>query len=505
MKQSVGQRSHPTLECERGICAGGHWREARAGAEMFEVGGNAVDAAVAAAFVGFVVEQLDCGLGGFARVSVYVPAEGRSVSFDGYVRAPAAACPDMFEPADDVPATYYGHPPTKGERARYGAMAVATPGAVAALCEAHRAFGRLPLRRVLAPAIEAAEQGAPFRGRDVAAIARLVDHIRDLPDTAAALLPDGRMPRVPVQDGPVDRLDGAALAGTLRAVAEGGADAFYRGPIAATVAQHIERLGGLLSADDLAETQCRGVREAPARYRDHQLTTCLDPIGYRAFEVLAGVPLADHPVESFETRHAFAEALSTAFTDTIPFEGTSQMVAADRDGFMVSIITAVGWDYGSLVYVPEAGFFLNNGMSYFDPRPGRAHSIAPKKTPVFGAPTLVAWNEQGPRLACAGSGGYRIQTAVLHTASHIIDRGFDPSAALEHPRVHCQGSETFADARIPDSVIDGLRRAGHRVVTRRETHDTLHFGRACVVERDSRSGTLRASAAPHWITAVAGV
>lgn len=504
-RRSTGRRATPLLECEHGICAGGHPSEAEAGAAMLSAGGNAVDAAVAAAFVGFVVEQLDCGLGGFARISVFSPHQARSTSFDGYVRAPAAARPDMFEPAVDAAMTYYGHPPTAGDRARHGALAVATPGAVAALCEAHAGFGKLPLAQVIEPAISAADRGAAFSGRDVVAIARHLERIRELPDTAAALLPGGRLPRVPAQDGDADRLDTTALAGTLRAIAAGGAGAFYRGRIGAALADYVAGLGGILNADDLAAVAAPGVREQPRRYRDHQLTTCLDPIGYRALELLEQVPIADHPAESFETRDAFARSLAGAFADTIGLSGTSQMVALDREGFAVSIITAVGWDYGSLVYVPDAGLFLNNGMSYFDPRPGRLHSIAPGKAPVFGAPTLVAWTDGGPRLACAGSGGYRIQTAVLHTTSHVIDRGFDPEQALEHPRVHGQGGPTLVDSRIPEHVVDALRRAGHDVELRTESADTLHFGRACAVERDPRTGALRGSAAPHWLTGVAGV
>jgi gamma-glutamyltranspeptidase/glutathione hydrolase len=414
----------------------------------------------------------------------------------------------MFEPDGSAGLTYYGHPSTVGELARYGVLAPATPGAVAALCVAHGDRGRLQLARVLEPAIAAARAGVPFTGREVLAIARLADRIRELPDTAQVLLPGGRLPAAPVQ-GVADRLDTSALAGTLEAIAAGGASALYRGPIAARIAGYLQARGGILSAADLAGVRAEAIAEEPSTYRGVRYTTALDHIGTRALDRLEELELAEADPDSFDHRHRFAGALAAAFTEVAPLppiDGTSQIVAADGEGLMVAITTAVGWDYGSLVYVPEVGVFLNNAMSYFDPRPGRRHSIAPGKAPIFGAPTLVAWDERGGRLACAGSGGYRIQTGVLHTATQILDRGADPAAALDFPRVHCQGGEIIASDRIEPAVIDALRASGHEVsVVSDRDPNTLPFARVCAIERDPASGALRASASPSWLTGVAGV
>lgn len=536
--------AHPTLECERGACAAGHPEVAAIGARMFELGGNAVDAATAACFAAFVLEQLDATLGGFARISVYCPVAGRSISYDGYVRAPAAARPDMFE-ADGSAMTYYGHPPTVGDRARHGVLAPATPGAVAALCAAHGDRGQLPLAQVIEPAIEAARAGAPLAERDRAAIARLAAPIAALPETAMALGDD--------------RLDGEALARTLAAIAAGGPAAFYTGPIAAAIAGFLEARGGILSAADLAAVRAPSIEEEPARYAGARFTTGLDRIGYEALQILDAL---GPPCGELEARHLMAEALAAAFTDVLahegdpafvaspiaglrsrgfagrraagidrgramprpvapadpwpfdpaeagrlapgaqtPRDGTTQIVAADRDGLMVSITTAVGWDYGSLVYVPETGVFLNNAMSYFDPRPGRPNSIAGGKAPIFGAPTLVAWSDRGARLACAGSGGYRIQTAVLHATTAILG-GADPAAALDRPRVHCQGRETVVSERIDGAVIAGLAAAGHAV--ERSADRALEFGRCAAIARDPETQRLLASASPAALTGVAG-
>jgi gamma-glutamyltranspeptidase/glutathione hydrolase len=559
MKLVTPPAAHSELFGERGVCAGGHPCQAEAGARMFELGGNAVDAAVAAAFVGFVVEQVDCSLGGFAHVSLYDGRAGRLRTFDGYVRAPGNAREDMFS-VEDEPASYYGHP--QSDEARFGARAVAVPGAVRALCEAQEQCGELARPDVLAPAIEIAEAGVAVSMRDQVAVATLREHIERLPDTARWLMPDGRLPQASVQT-PGDRLDTAALAATLRCIAEVGSAGFYEGAVARAIASAVQRLGGILSEEDLSSFRMRRDEERPARYGDLDVVTCHDHVAHQALGMIDEVVSLD-PC-GFAYRHLMAEILAVAFSDGIAhyadperhpriFEalrdprylaerraairpdaalprpvvpgdlaawlsssrgggvgdalpsraGTSQMVAVDRDGNVASICTALGWNFGSLVYVPEVGVMLNNGMSYFDPRPGRPASIAPGKMPMFGAPT-VAMSEAGKgRLAVAGSGGYRIETGVLHTLMAHLDYGMSLERAITHPRVHSQGGPTYVDARIPLEVQQALREVGHEVVVLEEDLASFHFGRVCAAARHS-DGTVSASAGPAHLTAVAAV
>lgn len=553
----------PLLQGERGVCCAGDPAEAAAGARMFEEGGNAMDAVVAAAFMGFVVEQLDCGLGGFAQVSARV--SDRQFSVEGYVRAPAAATADMFEVDPAAGDTYYGHPPTRGDAARCGPLAVAVPGAVAGLCRAHTLGGRLPLAAVLEPAIEQARAGIPVTWRDVLAISKRLPEIRTRPAAAQALLVDGEVPRLQPQDpAPLTR-DGTALSRTLERIAQHGPSAFYEGVIASILGDAIQRSGGILRASDLQRFQPTVGEEVPVEYRDYRCTTCFDHVSYEALQILGGFDMPRLDPNGVEARHLMAEALAIAFTDGIThyedprlgspvheglrspafaaqrrqqlrldraaprpmtpgdpwphvaadghggsvqpgqwgWPGTSQMVAADADGNVASVITAVGWDYGSLVFVEELGLFLNNAMSYFDPRPGRRASVAPDKTPMFGAPTLVAVGAAAERLGIAGSGGYRIQTAVLHALSGVVDFGLPLDASIAQPRVHCQGRETIVDARIDRAVQEALSGLGHDVVVATEDPGSWHFGRVCAVQVDADG--VRGSAGPSWTTAAAAV
>jgi gamma-glutamyltranspeptidase/glutathione hydrolase len=185
--------------------------------------------------------------------------------------------------------------------------------------------------------------------------------------------------------------------------------------------------------------------------------------------------------------------------------GTSQMVAADAHGNVASLITSLTSSFGSLVLVPGTGVFLNNAMQNFDPRAGRANSIAPGKMPIFAVPTLLAVDDHGDAVAAAGSGGYRIAAGVLQAFVNHVDFGLPLQEAIDLPRVHCQGQETFVDARIPAQVRDRLGELGHDVVVQADDPGLNAFARVAAVTWDASTGELRAAAGPAWASAAGAI
>lgn len=551
--------SQPVVEASQGVCVAGHKLEAEAGATMLEQGGNAYDALVASAFMGFVVEQIDCGLGGFAHVSVWNNTNKNFYEIDGYVTAPLKSHEAMFELDDGI--SYYGHPFSKNDAAKFGPLAVAIPGAVAALCYLNKNFGNLNLKQVLSPAIEVAKGEITFNWRDKICIASLQDIIRKYPDTAKVLLPDDKLPNINVQFPQADELQTCGLAWTLEYIANHGSKGFYTGKPAQKLADYIKYLGGIVEKEDFINYGLKIYKNQHKTYRGYDYVTCQDSVSYLALNILENYDLKSCGADSFKYRHLMAEALGIAFTDNIAYygdpdfvpspinalaskayagwckdqinvdkaldrplkpgkvwefertsakhtqnniletHGTSQMLTADKHGNIAAIITAVGWDYGSLVYEPDTGIFLNNGMSYFDPRPGRPNSIGPGKRPLFGAPCIVMAKDSQPVFAACGSGGYRIASGVLHALINTIDHGMDISSALDHPRVHMQGNETFLDHRIDPCIQEKLQRAGHIVVPLQEEAAAFNFGRVCALSVGAKSHRINASAYPHWITA----
>jgi gamma-glutamyltranspeptidase / glutathione hydrolase len=557
---SLPVASRPEVASTRGVVAAGHPLAASAGLEVLAEGGNAVDAAVAAAFLSFVAEPNNASVAGYGHLSAFV--SGEFLTVDHGPRAPRCATPDMFTPTEDPGG--YDWPGVERDLNAIGHLAVAVPGAVAGLWATHERAGRLPWPRLLAPAIALARAGLEVTWDLLLVIVARLEAIREREALASILLPHGRLPWARSPDDPGDRLDQAALADTLQRIADQGPPAFYEGEIAAAIAREIAAGGGILTADDLAGYTPKVISEEPARYRDLTYVTANDQVGYEALNILERFDVAAAGPGSAEHLHLLAEATGHAFVDNVtyygdpdhtespvaglasrefaalraqairldhaaprpiatadpwPFDpgdgrpapppsvggarGTTQVVAADADGNLVALITTIGDDFGSLVAVPGTGILLNNSMMNYDPRPGRSNSIAPGKMPFFAVPAIVAAREGRGAFAAAGSGGYPILAGVLHTMVNAVDHGLGIQAAIDEPRVHSQGDRTYIDSRVPAAVRDRLTEMGHDLVVQDSTPGELAFSRVSAIRVDD--GVMHAGAGPAWSTGAGGL
>jgi gamma-glutamyltranspeptidase/glutathione hydrolase len=464
----------------------------------------------------------------------------------------------------DATITPDGHdwPSVVGNRNWVGHLAPAVPGAVAGLWAAHQRAGRLPWERLLEPAIAIAQQGLEVTWVLLLEIAARLEEIRSYPALAATVLPNGGLPRARTADAPGERLEQRDLAATLRLIAAGGPDAFYRGPVAAGIAAAVAHGGGILSTADLEAYTPKVYYEPPARYRDLDYVTSADTVGYETLGILERFPLAELGARSADHFHLLAEAMGHAFADNATYSsdpdyadapvaelgspefaarraaaisldraaarpvepaapwasddagagkepstggvhGTTQVVAADAEGNLVSLITTIGADFGSLVAVPGTGIVLNNSMVNYDPRPGRSNSIAPGKMPFFAVPAIVATREGQPAFAAAGSGGYPILAGVINTLVNACDHGLSIQAAIDEPRVHSQGNRTFIDSRVPAEIRERLAAIGHELVVQPVTPGELPFSRVSAVAVSV--GVISAGAGPAWSTAAGGL
>jgi len=398
------------------------------------------------------------------------------------------------------------------------------------------------------------------------AIGERLAAIQALPETASWLLRGNMPPKAEGQLGGGDRLDGTDLARTLERIAAEGARGFHDGPVAAAIERACTSRGGILTAADLAAYRTRILEEKPARYRDRDYITAFDQVGYEALNILDQFDLAQLGRDSVAFRHLVAEAIACAYADSMahygdpefekspveglasaafgaararqlslgralprpvaaadpwPFDdpagrparlpdepamarlaGTSQMASADAEGNVCALITSLTSGFGALFLVPGTGVLLNNSMQNFDPRPDQANCIRPGKMPIFAAPTLVAARDGRGVFAGCGSGGYRITTAVLHSFLHATDFGLGPQEAVDAPRVHCQGQETYVDARIAPDARAALAAMGHKIVVQAESPGLNAFGRVNAITVD-HDGTMRAGTGPAWSSAAA--
>lgn len=544
---------------DHGVVAAGHTAEAAAGLRMLEEGGNAVDAAIAAAFAAGLVEPWNCGPGGHGFATVH--HLGKTDVIDWVPPAPSRARPDMWELEEGYEGVFNWRR-VKHRANEVGYLATAIPGTVAGLCLTHQRYGRLPLAKVLEPAILLGEQGFAVDWRTAQTLAGCQDTLRRFPGAAAIYLPGGTVPRAGNFYTPGDRIVQSDQAHLLRRIAEAGPDVVYRGEIAQAVVRDMATHHGLLTAEDLAGFKPLEYEGALSRYRGYEYSAMNTLLYIEALNILEEFDLAalgpDHPVY----RHVMAEAMWQSFVDTFahgsepaqglaskqyaaeladridlhkarvmvqpgdpwkyegrprtprnghspdrpggPAHHTTQVAVVDREGTMVSLITSLGTHFGSYVMIPGTGMFLSNCIESYDPEPGKAHSIAPGKHLARTVPTVVILRDGKPFAGLAGSGGWRITGGLLHVAVNLIDFGMGIQAAIDHPRLHCQDGNLYIDQRVSASVQSDLATMGHHVVPVEENVVQSNFCRAVGVLVDPVSGRLHGGADALRSAAVAG-
>ncbi len=481
-----------------------------AGVEILRQGGNAVDAAVAVGFALAVThpEAGNIGGGGFMVIRM---ADGRTAAFDYREVAPMAATRDMYVRPDGGPS----------RESIVGPKASGVPGSVAGMAAALQAFGRLPLRTVIAPALRLARTGfivdTPFARSIAGSRAEITPYAG-----AALFLPGGEPPPVG------SRFVQPALAGTLQQIADRGPDAFYHGPIGAALADEMRRDGGLITTEDLARYQ--PVRRTPlsGSYRGYTLLT-MPPVssgGVTVLETLNILETFDRlpPFGSTEYVHVLGDAFQRAFIDRngklgdpafvdVPLdrltskayaqqvratiapdratptnrlvpelqEGsqTTHYSVVDVDGNAVSTTTTLNNLFGSGVYVRDAGFFLNDEMDDFATRPGRPNmfglvegpqnAIAPGKRMLSSmSPTIVLDSTGSVFLVVGARGGPRIITSTAQVIINAIDYRMGLMEALSAPRIHDQArpdSLHYDRGGLGQPVLDSLSAMGYTTIS----------------------------------------
>ena len=304
-----------------GAVAATRYHEALAGVECLREGGTAVDAAVADALVACVIEPFNTSIGGCGFMLVHDPATNRAWSIEFPTCAPAAASPDMFRVIGEAPGSSLGTWSVEHDANSIGFMATGVPGTVAGLVEAHRRFGRLPLHRVVEPAVHLARRG--FRSdvvyEAIAAAYRPVLRRCDL--AAARLLVNGEAPLSLLGQ----RLPQPELADVIEQIGRDGGESFHRGDIGRAMVDDVVRGGGVLSIDDLADYRPIVGPPMVASYRGRRVATTSSPSGgwtvLQALTILDRFDLAGLGRDDPERWHLVIAALRHAFADRYAFLG----------------------------------------------------------------------------------------------------------------------------------------------------------------------------------------
>ncbi|TJY42875.1 gamma-glutamyltransferase family protein [Cohnella pontilimi] len=512
----------------KGMVATAQPLAAQAGLEILRRGGNAIDAAIAAAACLTVVEPNSNSLGGDSFALVW--SEGKLHGLNASGAAPAAITPDK------VKALGHDWIPT------YGVLPVTVPGTPGAWAALSERFGRLPLTEVLQPAIDYAENGFPVSPT----IARYwQDGFENIRRQGSELFrpwldtfaPNGRAPHAGEMWNSKDH------ARTLRSIAETKAESFYRGELAEKIDAHFWANGGFLRKEDLAAFHPEWVDPIHVSYRGYEVWE-IPPNGQGLIALLALNILNGFEFPSkdlVDTYHKQIEAVKLAFADGLkyitdpakmnvtvdellspayaaarrsligerallpmagepPRGGTFYLAAADGDGNMVSFIQSHAGDFGAGVVIPGTGICMQNRGTGFSLDPEHANVLEPGKKTFH---TII------PGFLTRGGvpvGPFGVMCGSIQPQAHVqvvmntVDFGLNPQAALDAPRWRWVKDQIIeVEPQFPDHLAQALARKGHVV---QRALDWTMFGRGQIIWRD-RSGVLAGGTEPRADGAVA--
>lgn len=479
----------------RAMVVSPHYLASAAGNEVLRKGGNAFDAAVAVSACLAVVYPHMTGLGGDSFWMTYHRSENKVRGYNGSGRSGSEITRDMFAGLDSIP--------TRGIHS-----IVTVPGMVDSWDAILSAYGRLSLAEVLEPAITYAADGFPLSKDQYVNTMDCVGLLTSMPETASIFLPDNRVPQHN------ERFVQKQLSDTLKQIASKGRDEFYKGGLAQRIVSSLQAQGGLLNLSDFSDHSGCWTEPLHSSYRGYTIYQ-MPPnsqgfVGLMALNLLENFDLQAIPHGSYDYYHLLVEALKRCFRDrnqvltdpdfhSIPIghllskayaktlsrsihrnqagfvptqpvgSDTAHAAVVDSEGNAVSFIQSLYFEFGSGVVAGDTGILMQNRGSFFSLDPSDINTLEPNKRTFHTLMPAMAFKGGLPHILYGTQGGEgqpQTQTLML---TRMLDYGMNPQQAINEPRFvwgRTWGEvteELRVEDRIPESVIQALRAAGHKV------------------------------------------
>lgn len=508
-----GQRMYP-VQGKDGMVVTSHFLATQSALEVLRKGGNAIDAAVTAAFSLAVTQPRSGNIGGGGFMLISSEQNDEVVAVDYREKAPLKASADMFLDREGD---------ADSRLSRYSHLAAGVPGTVAGLAMALERFGTISLKEAIAPAIILAEEGFIVTPRFSEGLKNKEKLLKKWPSSAKIFYkPDGS------HYEPGDRFIQTDLAATLKRVSENGIKEFYQGQTAKLLIAEMTRHGGLITMEDMQNYSPILRKPVKGSYRGYDIYSMSPPSSggvhvVQILNILEGYPISEYGHNSARTIHLMTEAMKLAYADRslylgdedfvkvptqglvskkyaahlrgaidtqkatpsrtiapgrpVPFESdeTTHFSIVDNYGNAVSNTYTINFSYGSGIVVEGAGFLLNNEMDDFSSKPGvpnaygliggEANRIEPGKRMLSSmSPTIVKRNKKN-FLVTGSPGGSRIITTTLQVIMNVIDHGLNIQSAVTAPRVHHQWLPDLLrveEGLSPDTIKD-LQKMGHEI------------------------------------------
>jgi gamma-glutamyltranspeptidase/glutathione hydrolase len=508
-----GQRMHP-VQSKEGMVVTSHFLATQSAQEVLKRGGNAIDAAVTAAFSLAVTQPRSGNIGGGGFMLISSEKLNEVVAIDYREKAPGNATVDMFLDKNGN---------ADKEVSRYSHLAAGVPGTVAGLAMALEQYGSINLKEAMAPAIKLAEEGFVVTPRFSNGLKKKEKMLKKWDSSKKIFYKaDGSYYE------PGDLFVQKDLAATLSRISQNGIKEFYEGRTAELLVAEMVKHGGLITMDDMKNYSPGFRTPVHGNYRGYDIYSMSPPSSGGAhvvqiLNILEGYPISEYGHNSAQTIHLMTEAMKRAYADRslylgdedfikVPLKGlTSKKYAAslregidtkkatpsstiapgkplpyesnetthfsivDKFGNGVSNTYTINFSYGSGIVVEGAGFLLNNEMDDFSAKPGvpnaygliggEANKIEPNKRMLSSMSPTIVKNGDKNFLVTGSPGGSRIITTTLQVIMNVIDHGLNIQSAVAAPRIHHQWmpDQLRIEAGISPDTIKKLQDMGHEV------------------------------------------
>jgi gamma-glutamyltranspeptidase/glutathione hydrolase len=453
----------PAVRSRHGLVAAQNRHAAEAGAAVLAQGGNAMDAAVVTALVLSVVEPWLSGIGGGGFLLHADGLTGAVDTLDFNVLAPRALNPADYPLVGGNDGDWFNWPAVQGDRNVSGYGSICVPGAVAGFASALEKYGTLSWAQALQPAIDQATLGLELDWFTCLTLAIDAAGLARYPASAELFLDAGRAPRASDRHPPARRPMPAKMR-LLQRLALAGPRDFYEGETARALVQDLQAGGSVLALDDFARYQPTWNAPLVGQYRGHVVHAIPGlsggPTFLSACDALSAAGLGpDTPgpraalAIATAIRDAYERRLSTMGPAATADAGcTSHISVVDASGSMVSLTNTLLSRFGSKVALPGAGMLMNNGMMWFDPRPGQPNSMAPGAKPLANMCPLILHADGRPWLAIGAAGGRTIFPTVLQIVSGMLAGGLSLEDAFHAPRMDASTATIRIDPRAGADV-----------------------------------------------------
>ena len=505
---------------------------AEVGIQILRRGGNAIDAAVASAFVQGIVDPINCGIGGFGQMHIYSAETGAEEVIDFHGKAGMKVTVSMWKDLVLSQARKGFGYVLKDNVNAVGYTSIATPGTVMGLYEGLTRYGTMAWKDVIHPGIGLASHGFTVKGED--ARSWLTE-----PSSLTPFLVTGEAKRIYTKNGAAygvgEVIVNKDYAETLRRIASEGPDVFYRGDIAAGIIDDMEKNGGFITDRDLRNYKVKIYAPITADYRQYTVASNDAPGGgvslLELLNIVEGYDLGAYDWRGMGSDvadyiHILAMAMRAAEKDRAEHVGdpdfvpvptemlisknraadwrrrigsgeqivvprwatpepptTTHVSVVDTKGNAVSLTHTLGSCSG--VITPGLGFLYNNAMINFDPIPGGPNSIAPGKSRNTQMAPTIALKDGQPYIILGAPGGGMIMSALMQTIVNIVDHEMTPCEAVAHPRIFCAHAKIIdVGARIPSYVCEELEAKGNIVVREPVCYEAGALPQVIIIDRE---------------------